>query len=109
MDRRIQNFLDNHLREAGGAPPLPGRTFILDYPGLARVLSIPFDGDHFTSDIIHSYRVKQGVLHNPKSDRRTTKGIFHIAEGGLPIPHDKCAVPKEVFGRILRRALNPPH
>ncbi|MCF7764664.1 MAG: hypothetical protein K9N62_13420 [Verrucomicrobia bacterium] len=109
VDRRIQNFLDNHLREAGGAPPLPGRTFILDYPGLARVLSIPFDGDHFTSDIIHSYRVKQGVLHNPKSDRRTTKGIFHIAEGGLPIPHDKCAVPKEVFGRILRRALNPPH
>ena len=44
VDRRIQNFLDNHLREAGGAPPLPGRTFILDYPGLARVLSIRSTG-----------------------------------------------------------------
>ena len=27
--------------------------------------------------------MKQGVLHNPKSDRRTTQGIFHVAEGGL--------------------------
>ena len=30
--------------------------------------------------------MKQGVLHNPRSDRRTTQGIFHIVEGGLPIP-----------------------
>jgi hypothetical protein len=22
------------------------------------------------------------MLHNPKSDRRTTAGVFHVAEGG---------------------------
>ena len=75
---------------------LPARTFVLDRPGLARVLSLPLDRDNFASDIISSYRVKQGVLHNPRSDRRTTQGIFHIAEGGLPIPDDKLGVPKHV-------------
>jgi hypothetical protein len=48
------------------------------------------------------------VLHNPKSDRRTTQGIFHVTEGGLPIPDDKSAVPREVFGNMLRLALSPP-
>ena len=42
---------------------------------------------------LHSYRVRNGVLHNPRSDRRTTEGTFHVAEGGLPIPGDKKAVP----------------
>ena len=48
------------------------------------------------------------MLHNPKSDRRTTQGIFHVTEGGLPIPDDKKAVPKAVFGQLLRHAFNPP-
>jgi hypothetical protein len=48
------------------------------------------------------------VLHNPASDRRTTKGSFHIAEGGLPIPGDKKAVPKATFAHMLNHALNPP-
>jgi hypothetical protein len=60
------------------------------------------------SDIISSYRVAQGVLHNPASDRRTTEGSFHVAEGGLPIPGDKKAVPKAVFARMLEAALDPP-
>ena len=107
-DRRVQDFLDQHLADAEGAPKLPGRTFILDYPGVARALSLPFDGDHFASDIVNSYRVKQGVLHNPKSDRRTTERIFHITEGGLPVPYDKRSVPKVVFGRMLSHAFSPP-
>jgi hypothetical protein len=53
-------------------------------------------------------RLRNGVLHNPKSDRRTTAGIFHVTEGGLPIPDDKKAVPREVFAALLRRALQPP-
>jgi hypothetical protein len=52
--------------------------------------------------------VRNGVLHNPKSDRRTTEGVFHIAEGGLPIPPDKKAVPKLTFAKLLEAALNPP-
>jgi len=107
-DARIQNFLHDYLQDAGEVPRLPNQTFVLDRHGLARQLSLPPDRDEFSSDIIHSYRVRQGVLHNPKSDRRTTQGIFHVAEGGLPVPDDKKAVPKAVFGRLLAKALQPP-
>jgi hypothetical protein len=48
------------------------------------------------------------VLHNPRSDRRTTQGIFHVAEGGLPVPNDKKAVPAAVFARLLTLAFQPP-
>ncbi|HUC84349.1 MAG TPA: hypothetical protein VL970_04080, partial [Candidatus Acidoferrales bacterium] len=106
-DQRIQNFLHDYLQEIP-VPKLPGRTFTLDRPGLARVLSLPVDRDDFASDIINSYRVKQGVLHNPKSDRRTTAGIFHVTEGGLPIPDDKLGVPKITFAKMLALALTPP-
>ena len=106
-DQRIQNFLHDYLQEIP-TPKLPARTFTLDRAGLARVLSLPVDRDDFFSDIISSYRVKQGVLHNPKSDRRTTAGIFHVTEGGLPIPDDKLAVPKITFAKLLALALTPP-
>jgi hypothetical protein len=107
-DQRIQIFLNDYLKETGLAIKLPGQTFGLDRYGLARVLSLPLDRDEFLSDLVRSYRVKQGVLHNPQTDRRTTQGIFHIAEGGLGIPDDKRSVPKAVFGRMLQLALAPP-
>lgn len=107
-DQRIQTFLYDYLQDVP-VPRLPLRSFTLDRPGLARVLSLPVDRDEFSSDIITSYRVHQGVLHNPKSDRRTTAGIFHVTEGGLPIPDDKLAVPKLTFARMLALALTPPH
>src|SRR5271165_6878534 len=106
-DHRIQTFLDDFLRDAPLAK-LPTRTFVLDRYGMARALSLPPNRDSFTSDIVNSYRVRQGVLHNPKSDRRTTEGIFHIAEGGLPIPDDKVGVSNAVAGRLLRLAFSPP-
>jgi len=110
VDQRIQNFLSRYLDdlELDPFPTLPTQTFILDRHGVARELSIPMGEDQFHSDIVASYRVKQGVLHNPASDRRTTKGSFHISEGGLPIPGDKKAVPKLTFAHLLRHALNPP-
>ncbi|HVM47570.1 MAG TPA: hypothetical protein VMU04_06055 [Candidatus Acidoferrum sp.] len=106
-DQRVQNFLFDYFQEAP-VPKLPSRTLVLDQPGMARALSVPVDGDEFVSGILSSYRVRQGVLHNPHSDRRTTQGVFHIAEGGLPIPADKIAVPKEVCARIFGHALTPP-
>ena len=106
-DQRIQTFLYDYLQDVP-VTKLPLRTFTLDRPGMARVLSLPVDRDEFSSEIISSYRVQQGVLHNPRSDRRTTQGIFHVAEGGLPIPDDKIGVPKAVFGRMLGLAFNPP-
>jgi phosphoenolpyruvate carboxykinase (diphosphate) len=107
VDQRIQTFLYDYLQDVP-VPKLPTRTFTLDRPGLARVLSLPVDRAEFSSEIINSYRVKQGVLHNPKSDRRTTAGIFHVAEGGLPIPDDKQAVPKLTFARMFALAFTPP-
>jgi hypothetical protein len=114
-DARIQAFLDDYL---GGVlpanalkespPRLPSQTLVLDRPGLARVMSLPPCADSLTSPYVRSYRIGQGLLHNPKSDRRTTKGIFHIAEGGLPIPADKIAVPKRAFASLLALAMNPP-
>ncbi|MEJ0088139.1 MAG: hypothetical protein WDM80_00045 [Limisphaerales bacterium] len=107
VDQRIQTFLYDYLQDVP-VTKLPTRTLVLDRPGLARILSLPLDRDEFHSDIISSYRVKQGVLHNPRSDRRTTQGIFHVTEGGLPIPDDKLGVPKLTFSKILALALNPP-
>ncbi len=108
-DRRIQNFLDQMAAEAGEeAPVLPQETFLLDRHGLARTLSLPGNTDHFRSTVNDSYRIAQGVLHNPKSDRRTTAGVFHVADCGLPIPNDKKAVPAHTAIRLFRAAVCPP-
>jgi hypothetical protein len=110
VDQRIQDFLIQYFEdlELDAVPKLPTQTFVLDRHGVARELSIPMGRDEFHSDIVSSYRVHQGVLHNPASDRRTTKGSFHISEGGLPIPGDKKAVPKRTFAHMLGQALQPP-
>ena len=107
-DQRIQTFLDSYLEGAAVTPRLPRSTFVLDQPGLARALSLPEDATSFTSDYVESYRVLGGVLHNPRNDRRTTAGVFHVAEGGLPIPDDKIAVPRDVFARLLATPSRPP-
>src|ERR1039457_2104564 len=75
-DSRIQEFLETYLMDVapGGAARLPSNSFVLDRPGLARVMSLPPSADEFASPYLHSYRIAQGVLHNPRSDRRTTTG-----------------------------------
>ena len=90
-DQRIQDFLNSYLADLNleNIPTLPIMTFELDRHGIARELSLPIGQNEFHSDCVSSYKVKQGVLHNPASDRRTTKGSFHIAAGGLPVPGDK--------------------
>ncbi|MCS1411083.1 MAG: PPi-type phosphoenolpyruvate carboxykinase [Verrucomicrobia subdivision 3 bacterium] len=107
-DWRIQQWLDEYIYPVSAPIRLPAQTFVLDRHGLARALSLPVGRDEFHSEIISSYRIRQGVLHNPAKDRRTTKGVFHIAEGGLPIPADKLRVPLKVFANLLQRALDPP-
>jgi hypothetical protein len=109
-DRRIQNFLDSYLSDLDleTIPTIPTLTFELDRHGISRELSVPVGEDEFHSECVSSYKVKQGVLHNPKNDRRTTKGSFHIAAGGLPVSGDKKEVPKLTFASMLKHALNPP-
>ncbi len=110
VDQRIQSFLDRYLADVcpSGAARLPSSTFLLDRAGLARVMSLPHGLDHLASPYLQSYRLPQGILHNPKSDRRTTQGIFHIVEDGLSIPADKLAVPNKTFAALLAAALRPP-
>ncbi len=107
-DNRIQSFLYDYLGDVVVPPRLPGRTLVLDRYGLARMLTLPPDRDEAASPLLSSYRLRNGVLHNPKSDRRTTAGLFHVAEGGLPVPDDKKAVPRDVFAALVRRAFQPP-
>lgn len=110
VDQRIQNYLESLFEPLGVEDRvwLPSNNLVLERHGMARALSIPPDTDKFESDIISSFRVKQGVCHNPRSDRRTTKGVFHVAEGGLPIPFDKKQVPLATFCKLLEVALQPP-
>jgi hypothetical protein len=107
-DRRIQNFIDSYLEDMDEIPTLPSNTFVLDQYGLARRLSLPVDENEYSNEYLTSHRIKQGILHNPLHDRRTTQGSFHIAEGGLPVPMDKKEVPRIAFKNLLNAALNPP-
>lgn len=110
IGNRIQSFLDDFLKDVPGDNTIlfPSQQFVLDRHGLARMLSIPPDADIYETNIINSYRTAQGILHNPKNDKRTTQGVFHVCEGGLPIPDDKKAVPKITFCKLLQHALTPP-
>ncbi|MBB5351925.1 hypothetical protein HNR46_002164 [Haloferula luteola] len=114
VDQAIHDFLVRYLGDqAAGVFEadeawLPSSALTLERHGLARVFSLPADADRLESDILSSYRVHQGVCHNPAKDRRTTEGVFHIVEDGLPIPADKKGVPRRTFARLLRAALQPP-
>ena len=109
-DQRIENFLNNYLQtnRVKANIRLPGETFVLEQKGLARELSLPYEDDEFHSAYVDSYRIQQGVLHNPQNDKRTTQGVFHIAAGGLPVPADKKEVPVVAYGKLLSLALTPP-
>lgn len=109
-DARIQAFLDAYMGDLDPSerPRLPSRTLVLDRYGMARELALPPDGHDYKSPTMSSYRIRNGVLHNPANDKRTTQGVFHIAEGGLPVPLDKKAVPKLAFARLLKAAFLPP-
>ena len=108
-DQRIESYLARHFEgfEFVEELKLPDTTFVLDRHGIARELSLPFDGDHYVNELVSSYRVRNGVLNNPRHDRRTTKGTFHVVEGGLPVPNDKRSVPKQTFVHMFRAAVNP--
>lgn len=111
-DSRIMNYLENYLSDVCDPhepfPSLPHKTFVLDRFGTARTLSLPPDSDKHENPLVSSYRVRQGILNNPRSDRRTTAGVFHVAEGGLPVPADKKSVPKRVFKNLWARAFSAP-
>ena len=107
-DYRIQSFLNDVLSETGEEVRLPSQTVIVDRYGLARELSIPDGESEYHNEQVSTFRLNNGVLHNPQNDRRTTKGVFHVADFGLPVPADKVAVPLLTYARLLKAALCPP-
>lgn len=110
IDQRIQDFLDDALAGTGDPlPQLPRESLPVDRYGLSKELSFPQGKDEFHNSEISSYRLsKNGVLHNPLNDKRTTAGVFHIADYGLPIPADKLPVPLVTYSRLLACAFQPP-
>lgn len=110
VDTRIENFLNGYFADtvAEGTMRLPSRSLTLDRHGMARELSLPVSGHEFKTDLVSSYRCFNGVLNNPRADRRTTAGTFHVVEGGLPVPGDKRIVPKNVFANLFKAAMSPP-
>ncbi len=108
IHNRINAFFNHYFADCDNVPAAICDSFHLDYHGLARVLSLPVNSNVYKNDYISSYRIKQGVLHNPKNDRRTTKGSFHIVEGDLAIPYDKKIVPKNTFCKLYEAAISPP-
>lgn len=108
INDRINRFFSDYFGGLEHIPKVVSQTFSLDYYGLARELALPPNGDAFSNAYLKSYRITQGVLHNPKNDRRTTKGSFHIVEGPLAIPFDKRAVPAITFAKLYQQAVQPP-
>lgn len=110
-DKRIEQFLNDYLSEFNDREAserfLPERDFICDKYGMARVLSLPEGADEFHSEYVDSYRTCNGILNNPSTDKRTTKDVFHIVEGGYPVPDDKIEVPKIAFYNMLKIAFHP--
>ena len=98
-DLRIEAFLNDYFSDLRLPSPLrlPGETLVLPAPR-ARPPALAPRMTRTSTATTTSARTgwRNGVLHNPKSDRRTTQGTFHVAEG-LPIPGDKKAVPRSVF------------
>lgn len=86
IDQRIQAFLNDVLASTGDPiPVLPATHLAADRYGIAKELSFPLGKNEFHSSEIDSYRLSNGVLHNPINDKRTTAGVFHVADYGLPV------------------------
>jgi len=109
---RINKFITAELADTGvPIPKVPFKTLVLSKHGVARQLSFPLGARMHENEYVQSYKIQDGgVMHNPRFDKRTTAGTFHIADNKdeLIISSDKLTVPKPVFARLLTEALNPP-
>lgn len=112
IDQRIQDFLYSVFKNNTNdpdIPQLPHQTFSLDRHGLAKELCFPLGEREYHNPEIDSYKLdKNGVLHNPINDKRTTQGVFHVADHGLPVPADKIRVPLITYQKLLKVAFQPP-
>ena len=87
-DRRIESFLSDYFADARLDSPLrlPAKALVLPRHGVARELSLPEDADSYANAYVRSYRLRNGVLHNPRADRRTTAGPSISPKGACRSP-----------------------
>ena len=105
VDQRIHDFLEDYLGPdldgvfEEGEALVPAGALVLERHGLIRILLIPATADSFKSSIVSSFKVKQGVCHNPASDRRP-----------LPMLRVRNSSAKffisDPFIRLLERSIN---
>lgn len=117
VDRRLQDFINKtfptSLLPAGCTDqlklPSPLRTFQIDKANVAFELACPFNANYYQApNGDQNYRIPQGLLANPSSDKRSTVGTFHVCQGGAKISGDKLEVPLKTTVYMLAKALNPP-
>jgi hypothetical protein len=48
-----------------------------------------------------------GVLDNSSPDKRTTKDVFHIVDGGPTVSSDRKEIPRITFAKMLQGAFSP--
>lgn len=76
---------------------------------MAFELATPYNRTQYSAaggDI--NIRIPQGLLSNPKSDKRSTVGTFHVCEIGAPVSLDKMVTSLKATTFMLAHALNPP-
>ena len=81
-DTRIQQFLDAYLKDVapGGAARLPSNSFVLDRPGLARVMSLPPGADEFISPVSAFLSHRAG--RSAQSEKRPPHHPGHLSHRG---------------------------
>ena len=107
-DQRIQTFLYDYLQDVP-VTKLPTRTFTLDRPGLARVLSLPLDRDEFSSDIIILFASNRAfcTIRAATGARRREFSTSPKADCRFPTTSSACRKlrsPKCSRSRSIRRA-----
>lgn len=117
VDQRIQDILDRTFPASMLPPectqrirlPSQAKTLQIDRANVAFELATPYNSNVYLASVgDKNTKIPQGLICNPKSDKRSTVGTFHVVEGGAKISWDKMAVPQHVFAYMLAQAFNPP-
>jgi hypothetical protein len=56
---------------------------------------------------VDSYRTYNDILHNPSTNKRTTKDVFHIIKGGSIVSSNKNEFSRVALAQMLQMAFKP--
>ena len=109
-DRRIQAFLDDYLRDVcpGGAAQLPGNTFLLDRPGLARVMSLPLGGDTLLRHSCSPTACRREFCTIRRATAAPRREFFTSWKVACRFRRISRRFRRQAFAALLAAALQPP-